>query len=114
MSTRFAYLLTALLATGMVMAQLAQAAKPEHAGGGGKPAQVEKRVSRTYESTQRTQQREEERLLQRGTNQSEGLKDTDRQRAEKAGQEQKELGRGSEQGQESRETHRRKWWRFWE
>jgi len=37
----------------------------------------------------------------------------EKQHAKKAGQEQKELGKGSEQGQESREQ-RKKWWQFWE
>jgi len=36
-----------------------------------------------------------------------------KQREKKAGQEQKELGKGSEQGQASREEHSRKWWKFW-
>lgn len=37
-----------------------------------------------------------------------------KQRHMKAGQAQKESGRGSEIGQEMREDHRRKWWKFWE
>ena len=37
-----------------------------------------------------------------------------KQREMKTEQEQKELGKGSEQGQAARETHRKKWWKFWE
>ena len=36
-----------------------------------------------------------------------------KQREKKMGQEQKELGKGSDQGQASREEHSRKWWKFW-
>jgi hypothetical protein len=38
----------------------------------------------------------------------------EKQREMKMDQEQKELGKGSEQGQETREEHRKKWWKFWE
>lgn len=40
-------------------------------------------------------------------------KGLEKQQEKKAGQERKELGKGSEQGQEMREQHSRKWWKFW-
>lgn len=37
----------------------------------------------------------------------------EKQAAMKSEQNRNELGKGSEKGQESRETHSKKWWKFW-
>jgi len=65
------------------------------------------------------EERERERYEERNryeTDEGEGKQEMEpeRHREEKTEREMKEEGKGSEQGQESREEHRRKWWRFWE
>ena len=90
-------IVASLIAAALTTAPLTQAAKPGHAGDSGKPAKTERAERQSRKAVE-----------------SDRLQGTEKQRVKKAEQQQKELGKGSEQGQESRETHRRKWWRFWE
>lgn len=119
--------LTALFLVAPVLAD-----KPEWAGEG-KPVAQQKEAHReamqvkgeyAYELEEdggkklkkekaKTEKLKKEKKSKDGLDDIDELKGLEKQAAKKSGQQQKDLGKGSETGQEAREE-RKKWWKFWE
>lgn len=107
--------LTAVLSSGTL------AAKPEGKQGGGgadkrPPASYDKQRARenSFEKSVRMDADGAKSKIREHRNDDDRASGLAKQQDMKAGQEQKELGRGSEQGQEAREENSRKWWKIWE
>ena len=102
-------ILTILLATTAAIPFASYAEGPGKAGKGNSHPDKQVEVMGDEKGDHGDKVKEQERLKERQDD-PQGL---EKQREKKSDQVQKELGRGSEQGQESREQHRRKWWKFW-
>lgn len=98
-----------------VVAAPVLADKPEWAGKG-KPTVEQKEAHRNAMEAKGGMEDErgngKEKIKKEKKDQSDKLKGVEKQTDKKAGQVQKESGKGSEKGMESRETSR-KWWKFW-
>lgn len=90
----------------------AVAEKPEWAGKG-KPT-TEQKAAHKAAMQAKEELGAKEKKLKEEKNKPEKLKAAEKQRAKKSEQVQKELDKGSDKGKESRQSHSKKWWKFWE
>jgi len=88
----------------------ALADKPVWAGKG-KPSDEQKAAHQSAMEAKEDLDNEVE--IKERKDKSDKLKGLEKQKTKKSEQVQKELDKGSDKGQESRESHSKKWWKFW-
>jgi hypothetical protein len=103
-------ILTILLATTAAISFASYAEGPDKAGKGKSHPEKQVEVMDDDEKGDHGDKVKEQERRRERQDDPQGL---EKQREKKSEQVQKELGHGSEQGQESREQHRKKWWKFW-